>query len=338
MNLVKLQQILAEMGHPSYRLAQAKRAFYSELLSGWDEVSVFPKAMRDDLGTQVPWNELALERTLESADKKTVKALFICRDGAKIEAVLMRHEAGRNTMCVSSQVGCPMKCAFCATGALGFSRNLTRDEIVEQAVHFARQLKTENAKLTNLVFMGMGEPFANYDEFIAAARILNDHDGFDLGARHMTVSTCGLVPGIKKLTAEKLQINLAISLHSAIPSTRATIMPVEKAFPLGELMAAVDEYAAKTNRKVLFEYLLLDGVNDSPRDAQALIDLMRRNLKLYQVNLIKYHDTGSFKASALEKRQAFMDRLKQAGVLVTFRVSFGEDINAACGQLAGISK
>jgi len=338
MNLQKLQTTLDEMGQASYRLAQAKRAFYTELAADWDALSVFPKALRDKLRVEVPWDELKIEKTQDSADGKSVKLLLVCADGAKIESVLLRHEAGRNTVCVSSQVGCPMKCAFCATGALGFKRNLTRDEIAEQVIVFARRLKTEGTRVTNVVFMGMGEPFANYDETLGAARILNDHEGFDLGARHMTISTCGLVPGIKKFSHEPLQINLAISLHSAIPETRLQIMPVEKAYPLKDLMAAVDEYADKTNRKVLFEYLLLDGVNDSPRDAQALINLLKHNLRLYQVNLIKYHDTGVFKATPLEKRQAFMDKLKQAGILVTFRVSFGEDINAACGQLAGEGK
>ncbi len=338
MNLGELQRHLAQTGQPAFRLAQAKRAFYAEFLGGWDDLSTFPKQLRDDLKEAIPWDSLELVTQAVSSRQDTVKVLFSCADGLCIEAVLMRHEAGRNTVCVSSQAGCAMGCKFCATGQGGLKRNLTADEIVEQVIYFARYLKTQDAHVTNIVFMGMGEPFSNYDEVLSAIKLLHDPEGFNLGARHMTVSTCGLVPGIKKLAAEKLQVNLAISLHAANDALRDSLMPVNKLFPLRELMAAVDDYAAATNRKVLFEYLLIDGVNDSDEAAEDLVKLLGHNRRLFQVNLIKYHQTGKFMPSPQDQRERFMQILRDNGILVTFRVSFGEDIDAACGQLAARAK
>lgn len=334
MNLSLVQQRLEELKQPAYRFAQAKRAFYVELLSGWDDVTPFSKTLRDALKEAVPWDTLTLVRTVVSSNKDTVKMLFSTHDEKKIETVLMRHEGGRNTVCISSQVGCAMGCTFCATGTMGLSRSLTADEIAEQVVHVARFLKTEQAHVTNVVFMGMGEPLHNYDQVMTAARILNDQDGFCLGARHITISTCGIVPGIKKLADESLQLNLAISLHSAIDATRSKIMPINKPYPVKTLMAAVDAYAEKTNRKVFFEYLLLKGVNDTQQEAEALVRLLEHNKRLYHVNLIKYHDTDLFVGTQKDARLSFMHKLQRLGMPVTHRISFGEDIDAACGQLA----
>ncbi|MFA5936205.1 MAG: 23S rRNA (adenine(2503)-C(2))-methyltransferase RlmN, partial [Patescibacteria group bacterium] len=305
-----------------------------EMLAGWHEVTPFSKALRDELEKRVPWDSLTPGRVLESSNKDTVKMLFSTHDNKKLETVLMRHEGGRNTVCISSQVGCAMGCTFCATGTMGLVRNLTSEEIVEQVVHIARLLKKENAHVTNVVFMGMGEPLHNYDEVMKAVRTLNDQDGFCLGARHITISTCGIVPGIQKLTNEPLQVNLAISLHSALDSTRGKIMPVNKAFPVKKLMEAVDAYADKTNRKVFFEYLLLKGVNDTQAEAEAVVRLLEHNKRLFHVNLIKYHDTDLFVGTQKDARTSFMHKLMRLGMPVTHRVSFGEDIDAACGQLA----
>jgi 23S rRNA (adenine2503-C2)-methyltransferase len=334
MNLSALNSAMKEMGQPAYRLAQAKRAFYVELLSGWDEVTPFSKALRDELAAKVPWESLKPVRTLVSSNKDTVKMLFSTHDEKKIETVLMRHEGGRNTVCISSQVGCAMGCTFCATGTMGLTRNLTADEIVDQVVHMARFLKAENAHVTNVVFMGMGEPLHNYDEVMKAVYALNDQDGFCLGARHITISTCGIVPGIKKLSEEPLQVNLAISLHSARDATRSKIMPVNNPYPVKKLMDAVDAYADKTNRKVFFEYLLLKGVNDTQEEAEALVKLLEHNKRLFHVNLIKYHDTDLFIGTQKDARISFMHKVQRLGMPVTHRVSFGEDIDAACGQLA----
>lgn len=240
------------------------------------------------------------------------------------------------TVCVSSQVGCAMQCSFCATGAMGFSRNLEVSEILDQVLYFARLLKTTDEKITNVVYMGMGEPFNNYDNMMESVKILNDKDCFNLGARHIAISTCGIVPGIQRFAGENIQINLAISLHAPDDETRTKIMPVGRAYPLGKLMPAVVDYVKKSKRKVMFEYILIAGINDSDSHAKALAALMRQN-KLFHVNLIKYHSSKEsvFRAPAEARRKKFFDILKKEGVSVTFRRSFGEDIAGACGQLAG---
>lgn len=334
MNLGAVAKVFADRSEPAFRLTQIKRAFYVEHQDGWDKVTTLSKSLREALAAEVPWDTLTPVTTQVSKEGDTVKTLFSCADGKKIEAVLMRSEGGRNTVCISCQVGCPMGCTFCATGTMGLIRNLTPDEIVEQAVFYARWLKAQDAHVTNVVFMGMGEPMNCYDNTMKAVRLLNDHDGFNLGARHISISTCGVVPGILKLSDEPLQVNLAISLHSAINETRTRIMPVNKPYPVEKLMAAVETYAEKTNRKVFFEYLMLKGINDTPAEAEALAHVMSRNRRLFHVNLIKYHDTDAYKSTPTPERQAFMDRLERAGISVTHRRTFGEDIDAACGQLA----
>ena len=253
----------------------------------------------------------------------------------------MKHDRNRRTVCVSSQVGCAMNCSFCATGKLGFQRNLMAGEITDQGLYFARWLQDKKETVTNVVYMGMGEPFNNYDNVMESVRILNDKDGFNLGARHISISTCGVVSGIKKFADEKLQINLAISLHAPNDEIRSKIMPVNQAYPLGKLMPAIADYVEKTRRKVMFEYILLGGVNDSDKCARELAVLMKTN-KLYHINLIKYHQTFAknsarlmFLASSQKQMNRFFDILKKPGVSCTFRVSFGEDISGACGQLAG---
>jgi len=199
---------------------------------------------------------------------------------------------------------------------------------------YEKLLKENKSKkgITNVVFMGMGEPFHNYDNVISAIKILNDKDGFNLGVRHISISTCGIVPAIKKFADEDIQVNLAISLHAPNDEIRSKIMPVNKAYNLKKLFEAIDYYIKKTNRKVMFEYILIAGVNDSDENAKELAKIMQK--KLYHINLIKYHDTGSFKSSSKRQQQRFFDILKKEGVSVTFRISFGEDISAACGQLA----
>lgn len=334
MDIKVLKTFLAERGEPAYRLAQAKRAFFVDLGADWDSVTVYSKPLREACREQIEWNVLKEVRTVVSEKGDTVKTLFECRDGSKIEAVLMRHEDGRNTVCASSQVGCAMACAFCATGTMGLKRNLSIPEIVEQVVHFSRWLKPQNDYVSGLVMMGMGEPFHNYDNVIAALRQLNDKDGLNLGARHMSISTCGIVPGILKLADEPLQVNLAISIHAGTNEVRDTFMPVNKVYPLEKLMAAVHTYMEKTNRKVMFEYLLLDGINDRKSDANALARLLAHDHRLSHVNVIKYHPTEAFEPSPRENRVAFVEWLEERGISATHRVTFGEDIDAACGQLA----
>lgn len=334
MHFDQLKQALTAHGEPGYRLAQIKRAFFVELRSSWDEVSVLSKSLRETLAQEVPWNVLTPLRVQEGDDGATVKTLFRCQDGKTIEAVLMCHQDERNTVCVSSQVGCAMACSFCATGTMGLKRNLTSEEIIEQVIHYARFLKAKGEVVTNVVLMGMGEPLHNYDQVMEALKMLNDKQGFNFGARRMSISTCGVVPGILRLADEPLQVNLAISLHAGTDEVRSKIMPVNKAYPLAKLMDAVRTYMEKTNRKVMFEYLLLKGVNDRPEDAEAVARLLGSDVRLVHVNVIKYHDTSAFQSTDRGGRTGFVEQLRALGILATHRVTFGEDIDAACGQLA----
>jgi 23S rRNA (adenine2503-C2)-methyltransferase len=355
-----LESILA--GEPKFRVSQLREAKFRSLVSSWSDATSLPPELRARLDAQAPISCLTLAAESVSGKGDTMKCAFRCADGQMIEAVLMRHEMERNTVCVSSQAGCPMACAFCATGTLGMKRNLTADEIVDQVLHFARKLKSEGDAVTNVVLMGMGEPFQNYDQVMLALRTLNDPKGLAFGVRRMSISTCGIVPGILKLADDTLRVNLAISLHAPNDDLRTKLMPVNRAYPLAKLFAAIRTYLGKTNRKVMFEYLLIDGVNDTPEIAEELADLLCREnpdetgrpTPLYHVNLIKYHTTevlgsaaerfglaidpktgrGTFPSSPVSRRQAFQQVLYDRGISVTHRITFGEDIDAACGQLA----
>jgi 23S rRNA (adenine2503-C2)-methyltransferase len=340
MNLENLLKILKKQGQSAYREKQIKKSVYVRLINSWDDATDIPEKLRELFKKEIPLSSLV--EVSKKNDDNTTKLLFKTHDNNFIEAVLMRHipntksqkddVKGRNTICISSQAGCPMNCTFCATGKLGFKRNLSSEEIIDQVLEFARLLKKENQKVNNIVFMGMGEPFHNYDNVISAIKILNDKDGFNLGVRHISISTCGIAPAIKKFADEETQVNLAISLHAPNDKIRSRIMPVNKAYNLEKLFEAIDYYIKKTNRKVMFEYVLIAGINDSDENARELAKIMQK--KLYHINLIKYHDTGSFKSSSKKQQQRFFDILKKEGVSVTFRISFGENISAACGQLA----
>jgi 23S rRNA (adenine2503-C2)-methyltransferase len=245
----------------------------------------------------------------------------------------MEHHGERNTVCISSQSGCAYACAFCSTGQAGFTRHLTATEIFDQARYFAKQLARDGRKITNIVFMGMGEPFHNYDAVMGAVALLNDPQGFGLGHRHITISTVGLVPQIDRFADEGIQVNLAISLHAPTDATRSRIMPVNRKWSTEELMAAVGRYIAKTNRKVFFEYVMLAGVNDTDEHARDLARLMRG--PLYHVNLIPYNSTPDalLRGSDEQRIWAFAKILENLGCAVTVRTPMGRDIAAASGQL-----
>lgn len=314
---------------PAYRQKQIAKAIFCDLISDWNEATVLPIVLREKLNKLFPL-ELECEM-VEGRDAK--KALLTLSDNLKIETVLIEHSDNRNTVCVSSQVGCAMGCKFCATGKLGFKRNLTTGEIVDQVLLFARLLKTEGKNVSNVVVMGMGEPFLNYDNVLEAIKILHDPNGFNLGARHFSISTCGITSGIEKLSDEKLQINLAISLHAPNDKLRTSLMPIGKDYPIDKILMAVDNYIEKTNRRVMFEYLLIDKVNDTEECAYELIAIMKR--PLYMVNLICYNETGVFASPRPSHVKKFMSTLEKVGVTVTLRHSFGNEFDAACGQLAG---
>ncbi|MBI4101644.1 MAG: 23S rRNA (adenine(2503)-C(2))-methyltransferase RlmN [Candidatus Nealsonbacteria bacterium] len=265
------------------------------------------------------------------ASENNSKAILSLADDLKIESVLMRHSDGRNTVCVSSQVGCPLGCLFCATGKIGFKRNLDVWEIVRQVLFFARLLKKESKRVSNVVFMGMGEPFLNYENVLEAVRVLNDKEGLNIGARHISISTAGLVEGIEKLAKENLEVNLAISLHAPKDAQRLSIMPIAKRYSIKEVLRAVDNYIKLTRRRVMFEYIMIKGFNDSEEDAKALARLAKK--PLYFINLISYNPTGDLKPSSGATIEKFKKILEREGIGVTQRYRFGQDLKAACGQL-----
>jgi 23S rRNA (adenine2503-C2)-methyltransferase len=317
-----------------YRLRQLYHAATKELLGSVDEVTTFPKELRATLREQgVAFSAIAPLTLQRSKDAQTTKALFELRGGKEVEAVLMEHYGDRTTVCISSQAGCAFACAFCATGQGGFNRNLSAGEIFDQAWFFARELAQREKRITNIVFMGMGEPFHNYDAVMEAVALLNDPHGFGLGQRHITISTVGLVDKIDRFADEHVQVNLAISLHAPTDELRSKLMPVNRRFPLLELMAACERYVQKTKRKVFFEYVMLAGINDDAHCARELARLMRGHL--YHVNLIPYNATpdGAFRATENAAIWEFAAMLDVAGVPVTVRQNMGRDIAAACGQL-----
>ena len=327
MNLDKLQDILAK--EPAFRLKQINKLLYQDLISSWQEASVLPKDLRSTLEEFCPLDIQA--KTLSLKDK-SLKALISLEDGQKVETVLIKNLDTRNTVCVSSQIGCALGCKFCATGQMGFIRNLSAKEIIEQVLYFARELKEKNEKVDNIVFMGMGEPFLNIDNVFRSIEILNSEDKFNIGARKISISTVGIKKGIEKLVKSQLQVNLAISLHAPSDELRSHLMPINRKQNLKELFEIVDLYIEKTGRQVMFEYVMIKGVNDSIKLAHELADIMSK--KLYMLNLIRYNDSGVFQSSEEKHIQSFKKVLEKKGVRTTLRNSFGAQGQAACGQLA----
>lgn len=330
MDLTQLRDILKN--EPSYRRRQVNQFIFQSLIENWSEATSLSKALRGELSEKCPLEIPA--QTFVSNDGNTVKSLIMLKDGLKIETVLMRNDGRRqsSTICVSSQIGCALDCRFCATGKMGFKRNLDCAEIIEEVLFFARYLKKLDGKISNIVFMGMGEPLLNYENVIKAIKILNDKDGFNLGARRFSISTVGIVEGIEKLAHEKLQINLSVSLNAPDDALRSKIMPVNEKYPVRQILKAVDSYILKTNRRVMFEYVMIKDLNDSDQCAEKLIGLVKD--KLCFVNLIPYNPTGDFERSLPARIRKFREILESAGVAVTQRYRFGGDIKAACGQLA----
>jgi 23S rRNA (adenine2503-C2)-methyltransferase len=321
-------------GLKGYRLDQLYRAATKELVDDLDDVTTLPKELRAALAAEgVALDGIEPVVIQRSNDGQTTKGLFRLHDGNEVEAVLMEHHGERNTVCFSSQAGCAYACTFCATGQAGFTRNLSATEIFDQVRFFAKQLARQGRKVTNLVAMGMGEPFANMDNVMGAVALFNDPKGFGLGHRHITISTVGLVDKIDRFADEHTQVNLAISLHAPTDATRSAIMPVNRKFSTAELMAAVERYIRKTNRKVFFEYVMLAGVNDTDQHAHDLARLMKG--PLYHVNLIPYNSTpdAAVRGSDDKRIWEFAKLLESRGVAVTVRTPMGRDIAAACGQL-----
>ena len=332
LNQVELEEWLASLGQPRYRARQIWRWLYKGLATDFVQMSDLPAPLRAELG------HLALTGTLQpsgdvySPDRLTHKVLFNLTDGETVETVLMRYRQ-RNTVCISTQVGCAMGCVFCATGQMGFVRNLTAGEIVEQVLHFARVLRSPGARVTHVVFMGMGEPLANYRAVWQAVETLNNADGFGLGARRMTLSTVGLVPGIRKLAQEQLQVNLAVSLHAPDDDLRQRLLPINQRYSLNDIVTVCRDYVKATGRRVSIEYALIAGVNDSVEQAERLAGLLRD--LLCHVNLIPLNPTdGSpLRPPSRERVNLFRAELEKHHLSTTVRVRRGIDIQAGCGQL-----
>ena len=334
MNLKTLEKKLVELNQPGFRLNQIKKAYFDELKNSWDQVSTLSKDLRDNLKSEIDWDDLTLDKLEQDKKDHSKKALLKTKDNLKIETVLIQHQDKRRTVCVSSQAGCPLGCAFCATGQSGFRRNLLAAEILNQIIFWSRKLKEKNEKITNVVFMGMGEPLLNLDEVLEAIKLINDKTGLNLAARHISISTVGLIPGINKIKNFPLQINLAISLHAPNDRLRDQLIPTNKKYPIQRIFDALDIYLEETNRRVMVEYLMIDGVNDFQEQARELVELLAKR-KLYYLNLIPYNETDKFKTSSPEKIKKFTEILSQNHIPYTLRRRFGSDIAAACGQLAG---
>ena len=358
------EQLAAQLmawGEPAFRAKQIWRWLYQRNVGSIDEMTDLSKDLRGKLSAAYVLGRLTPVLQQESSDGWTRKWLFRLPDGSEIETVLMEYEGARRTACISSQAGCAMNCSFCATGQMGFLRNLTASEIFEQVLWANRQLRIENeklknensnsqlstlnAQLTNVVLMGMGEPFANYNHVITAVRRLTeaeDQGGIGLGARKVTVSTVGLVQGIRKFAEEGGQVNLAVSLHAGTDELRNKLVPINARYPLSELTEATRDYIHITNRRVSFEWALIEGVNDTIDQAHALVNVVRQTYDprrerrhMLHVNMIPLNPTNGYDglASQRDRIAKFCAVLDAAGVPNSVRVRRGIDIAAGCGQL-----
>ena len=332
LTLKEITEIITDLGEPAYRAKQVWEQMYDKVTPSFEKMNGLPKSLREKLSEAVDISHLHPEVDLKSTDNHTRKILFRLPDGAEVETVLMGYHT-RRTACISTQAGCALGCTFCATGQGGLQRNISSGEIVEQVIYFERELRKINDKLTNLVFMGMGEPFANYKEVMKAVDTLTDPEGFNFGARRITISTVGLVPMIEKFALEESQVNLAVSLHAASDELRETMLPINKRYPLDVLIKACRNYIYKTNRRVSFEWALIDNVNDTPEQAKALARILKG--MLCHVNFIPLNPTTGYEGheSKQKRIQAFRKILDEAGIPNTLRIRRGIDINAGCGQL-----
>ena len=322
MDRSRLEQVLASAGEPAYRAAQVWRWVAGGARS-YEEMTNLPVALRRRLEAEVPLSTLTVAAEAKS-DDGTVKTLFHTADGRPLEAVLMRYRDGRRSVCLSSQSGCPLTCTFCATGQMKFGRNLSADEILDQALHFQRL-----EAIDHVVFMGMGEPTMNVDSVLAACELLPD-----LGVTHRrtAISTVGWVPGIDRLAECELPVSLALSLHAPNDGLRSHLMPVNERYPIAEVLAACERYRAARRRKVFVEYVMLCEVNDLPEHARELAELL--DPRGYKVNLIPYNPTGAYDGSSPERIERFRAILAEHRITATVRLTRGRDIDAACGQLA----
>jgi 23S rRNA (adenine2503-C2)-methyltransferase len=367
LDLNSITELMASWGEPAYRAKQIWQGLYQHFYGSPAQFPNIPKPLREKLADELDFMVIEPVRYLNSSDKQTRKTLFKLHDGHFIEAVLMRYgdpadgpnpsnrearqeredlnlslrssrssrsNKKRRTLCISTQAGCAMGCVFCATGQMGFKRHLSSGEIVAQVMYYARLLHEEGSAVTNIVLMGMGEPFHNYDNTMAAIDRLNDPDGYNFGARRFTISTVGLVPQIKRFADEKRQVNLAISLHAAQDDLRQSMLPVNKKYNIDAVMEACRYYVNQTGRRITFEWALINGVNDTPEEARKLAARLKG--LLCHVNAIPLNPTYGYNGQATTRERAtkFKETLEQVGIPCTIRMRRGIDIQAGCGQLA----
>ncbi|HWE63032.1 MAG TPA: 23S rRNA (adenine(2503)-C(2))-methyltransferase RlmN [Chloroflexota bacterium] len=341
LTLPQLRAWSLERGLPAFRATQLHTGIYRRLATSPEELTDLPRALRAELAREIVFSELSVVNTVQDAPGRTTKVLFAMRDGALVESVLMGYVGQdghrRHTICLSSQVGCALGCTFCATGLQGWARNLSAGEMVEQVLYFARLLRAEGQHVTNIVYMGMGEPLLNYDAVLHSVRVLTEREGFNLGARHLTISTSGVVPGILRFADEGLQVGLAVSLHAPTDELRSQLVPLNRRYPLRALIDACHAYVARTNRRLSFEYTMLAEVNDRPEQARDLAHLVRG--LLCHVNLIPWNHVEGlpYRPSSPRTIDAFRDALLDYGLPVTIRDTRGARITAACGQLRTVT-
>ncbi len=328
-----LTALITGWGYERYRADQVWQWLYRRKVTSFEAMSNLPADLRQRLAAETRLGALTLVQEVHSSDGETRKYAFALSDGQIIETVLMRYEGVRRTACLSTQAGCAMGCVFCATGQMGFARHLTAGEIVEQALHIARMLEAEGHRLSNVVLMGMGEPFHNYDHTLEAIRRITDEEGLAIGQRHITVSTVGLVPAIRRFAEEGLQVRLAISLHAATDEERSALLPINRRYPLADLLGAVRDYIQRTGRRVTFEWTLIAHENDTPEQAHALGKLLHG--LLCHVNVIPLNPTPGYSGQPSDRQRVerFVHILQGYGIPTTVRVRRGIDVNAGCGQL-----
>lgn len=335
----EMEDFFLEIGEPKYRAKQVFKWIYHRGVHDFHQMTDLSKKLREELVESAIVPTLDLRRTSESKNRDTKKYLFELPQGGEVESVQMRYleemGPGRVAVCISSQVGCAMGCNFCASGVMGLKRHLSTWEIVEQVTRIQNDLRPHGERVANVVFMGLGEPLHNYDEVLRAVRLLNNPEGLGIGMRHLTISTSGLVPQIEQLSNEGIPLRLAISLHAVRDELRSQMMPVNRRWNIESLMAACGDYYRKTKRRVTFEYILLDGINDSPEEAEELAELLNRHEIHSLVNLIPWNpvDGVDYKRSSPQAIRTFQTTVAKTGIKCTVRREKGADIDAACGQL-----
>lgn len=320
---------------PNYRIRQFQEAYFRQAVSSIKELSVWPKELRDAYDTEEVWSTVQAIHEVHSLEKDVTKTLFRLNDGITIETVLMRHRDGRNTVCVSCQSGCPVECAFCATGKLGLRRNLSAQEIIDQILFYARTLKQNKQTISNIVFMGMGEPMLNLKAVQEAIHIITEPEYMGMGDRRITISSSGYVTQLKQFIDAGYKGRLAISLHAPNQEIRLKIMPIAKVFLFSDVVSIGDYYIKKVGRRLSYEYILIKHINDQPRHAEELASVLKG--KLVHVNLIPNNPVAgtNFEKPEKETMVKFSNILKRQGIANTLRVTMGDSIQAACGQLNG---